>query len=294
MDVSVMGYAPDVIVAANSLVEAGHCVPFIGPYPQLDKISNREVDDFCRINPAKKLRSHDTLMKRGVENVLLIHYPSLIAPKHIDAIRHFNIHYALLPKYRGKHGLAWAIINGEKQVGYTLHLVDEGMDRGPIYHQRRIKISDSEDIGDIRNRILDRIHDDLGRCICEIECGKKPRPQNHSRATYVTHIGMKDCLIDWNWSARRSFDFIRALTPPVMKGAHVRHEGRRIVLSKATYLGAVDNPSRAGRVVKIDGNSIWVGCADGPLQIDEIIIRGRSMAPAKLFSKRGMIVGKRA
>ncbi|MEC9128484.1 MAG: formyltransferase family protein, partial [Actinomycetota bacterium] len=64
-----------------------------------------------------------------------------------------NLHPSLLPAYRGRAPLNWAILNGEREVGLTAHLIDEGADTGAILCQKRISLSPSEDVGDALRRL---------------------------------------------------------------------------------------------------------------------------------------------
>lgn len=72
---------------------------------------------------------------------LSVEYDRLIRPDRFATKRLFNIHFSLLPRYRGCHTAIWPILNGESDHGVTLHWIDEGMDSGPIIDQRRFDLA---------------------------------------------------------------------------------------------------------------------------------------------------------
>ena len=75
----------------------------------------------------------------------------LAIPKH----GFLNVHFSLLPKYRGAAPIQWALINGETETGVTLFWLDEGMDTGPVFLQKRIPIQPEDDAESLRNKLVD-------------------------------------------------------------------------------------------------------------------------------------------
>ncbi len=85
-----------------------------------------------------------------------VYYRFLIPKNVIDIVKGkiFNLHPALLPKYRGCSSLTWAMINGEKKCGFTYHYIDEGCDTGNIIIQREIEIEDFDTQLTLYNRVM--------------------------------------------------------------------------------------------------------------------------------------------
>jgi methionyl-tRNA formyltransferase len=126
-----------------------------------------------------------------------------------------NIHYALFPKYRGMHSIVWAIINGETSVGVTVHLMDEGLDSGPILWQKSIEILEKTswelmlDCDQIVTSCIDGVFEDyLGGV-------HLPVPQNEDQAFYVGKRNRKDCQVNWDtWDVVNFERALKALVAP--------------------------------------------------------------------------------
>jgi UDP-4-amino-4-deoxy-L-arabinose formyltransferase/UDP-glucuronic acid dehydrogenase (UDP-4-keto-hexauronic acid decarboxylating) len=140
-----------------------------------------------------------------------------IVPKEvleIPSIGTFNLHPALLPKYRGRFSTAHALFNGETETGTTLHFMDEGIDSGPIIAQERFPITE-EDTGrtlyDKFTAAGTRLFEDL---VVRLERKETivATPQDESQATYYPKGLPGDGKIDWTWDGPRINRFIRAMT----------------------------------------------------------------------------------
>src|SRR5688572_8875742 len=96
-----------------------------------------------------------------------------------------NAHAGALPKYRGRNVINWAIINGEREIGLTVHLVDEGIDSGDILLQQSLPIGWTDTYGDVLGRVVDAIPSLLEQAVDQVADGSaSPRRQDHSAATY--------------------------------------------------------------------------------------------------------------
>lgn len=140
-----------------------------------------------------------------------------ILPKELLEIPKFgfiNIHPSLLPKYRGASPVQFAILNGEKETGVTIMLMDAKMDHGPILAQEKISIGNDEDTPSLLARtaelgakmLVPTIEGYINKTIV-------PREQNHETAIFSKILKKEDGQIDWNKSAREIYNQIRALRP---------------------------------------------------------------------------------
>lgn len=127
-----------------------------------------------------------------------------------------NLHGSLLPKYRGNAPVTWALINGEREVGATVHRIDEGVDTGDIICQRRLAVSDHDTVGTLFRRMealdADLIVEALNRLVDDPQTGA---PQDHAAATVGKKRRPEDGRIDWRQPSRRVFNWIRALAAPL-------------------------------------------------------------------------------
>jgi phosphoribosylglycinamide formyltransferase-1 len=115
----------------------------------LDKTDYKTREDFDR-EAVKRLR------KNNVELVVLAGFMRLLSPYFIKEYRNriINIHPALLPSFKGPHGIKDAIEHGVKVTGVTVHFVDEHLDNGPIILQKTVEIKE----GDTEETLLERVH----------------------------------------------------------------------------------------------------------------------------------------
>jgi methionyl-tRNA formyltransferase len=142
-------------------------------------------------------------------------YRRWIPSETLIASTFINIHYALFPKYRGMHSIVWAIINGEANVGVTVHLMDEGLDSGPILWQKSIEIHEKTswelmlDCDQILTSCISSVfHDFVGGKIL-------PVPQDELQAFYVGKRNRKDCKVEWNtWDIITFERALKALVAP--------------------------------------------------------------------------------
>lgn len=130
-----------------------------------------------------------------------------------------NIHPSLLPKYRGASPIQRAIINGEKETGVTLMLMDEGEDTGDIIYQQKvnIEISDtslsmSEKLSEIAAEMLLKILKKDDGTTAE-SLNFPHQPQDHSKATYAPKLTKEDGQIDWNKKSFEIHNLIRGTIP---------------------------------------------------------------------------------
>ncbi|MDC0449038.1 methionyl-tRNA formyltransferase [bacterium] len=133
-----------------------------------------------------------------------------------------NIHFSLLPKYRGASPVQFALLNGDETTGITYHLVHEKLDRGAILSQVGYRIVGNETSGDLYTTLFEIAAQKLARITNEYASGDiKPREQHEKDATYTfsqshpksTHIYKEDAQINWKVGAEQIERAIRAYNP---------------------------------------------------------------------------------
>ncbi|SHI75870.1 Methionyl-tRNA formyltransferase [Malonomonas rubra DSM 5091] len=288
MDLAVLGDGFEFEKTVESLTASGHKVTYIGPFLEGDE--NKQ--DFARRIGAEIVTDHSSLLVCGCKDILMISYPKLIQRHELDSANFYNIHCALLPRFRGFHGLIWAIINGENEVGYTLHLVDEGVDSGDILHQSALEVLEDDDIGTLKNKINQRIFNEIGPVFTAYEQGAIiPRVQDAKKAIIVSRRRPEDGKIDWNWPSRRIFNFVRALTPPELPGAFTYCRGEKLVIQKAHYVGGPEYFAGTGKVMEIVEGNVLVKCGDGLLELNGVVWRGETLPAGEVLSTIGLQLG---
>jgi methionyl-tRNA formyltransferase len=174
-----------------------------------------------------------------------------------------NMHGSLLPKYRGRAPINWAIIHGETQTGASLHYMEALPDAGPLVGQEAVPILISDTALDVSLKVADAAERLLDRCLPDLVAGRAPRvPLDLARGSYFGRRRPEDGQIRWNQPALEIHNLIRAVAPP-FPGAFGRfgHSTMRVLGSR--YL---DRPARHGTqapCLYVDEGELQLDCSDG-------------------------------
>ncbi len=206
----------------------------------------------------------DHLKKLAPDLILSFYYRAMI-PKEVLAIPKlgaYNIHGALLPKYRGRACVNWAMIKGERETGATLHVMTEFADRGDIIAQKSVPIGFEDTAHDVFLRVAEASGEILISSLRSLEAGSAIRyPQDESKATKFGRRRPEDGEINWDSSALEIYNFVRALTHP-FPGAFTHWDGIKHYIWKAS--------PETGRCVPgeiCSRSPLLVGTGDGLLRI---------------------------
>jgi methionyl-tRNA formyltransferase len=127
----------------------------------------------------------------------------------------FNMHGSLLPKFRGRAPLNWAILEGETETGVTLHEMVEKPDAGRIVDQQAVPIGPDETAVEVFRKLADAAEAVLKRSIPSLIAGKPGfRPNDLSKGSYYGRRRPEDGRIDWSRTAKQIHDLVRAVAPP--------------------------------------------------------------------------------
>jgi methionyl-tRNA formyltransferase len=187
-----------------------------------------------------------------------------------------GFHASLLPRYRGRAPVNWAIINGETETGNTMMLLDDGVDTGDILAQRRFPIEPDDTCATVYEKVSRSEEEMIREVMPLVHQGRMPRrPQDHSRATVMPKRRPRDGVIDWNRSTRELHDWVRALTHPY-PGAFTYLDGTRVRVWKASPYrpgpgGAAAAAPRPGWW-RLEGEPprLLAGTADGDLLLESV------------------------
>jgi methionyl-tRNA formyltransferase len=214
-------------------------------------------------------------------------YDRILSASLLSRSRFINVHYSILPRYRGLAAVQWGIINGEPELGITVHVITAGLDAGNILYQEKVKVGPHQTAGDIYaelNQIQRRI---LGETVALHLDGYAGFPQDASAATYACGRMPEDSEIDWSGPTRRIYGQIRAFhgSLPIPYPHAYSYLGTcRISIVKAAP--AEDSPPYAGRVPgRVVGRSgsdghVDVLTGDGVLRIHEVMTGDGVVRPA--------------
>ena len=173
------------------------------------------------------------------------------------------MHGSLLPKYRGRVPVNWAIINGERSTGVTLHHMVKRADAGDIVDQEAVPIGPDDTAREVFNRVVSASRRVLERQLEVIKAGTAPRrAQDESQATTFGGRKPEDGRIDWRQGASQIYNLVRAVTQPY-PGAFTKVQGRKLFIWWAKPLPGVGGTP--GQVIAVDPLVIATG--SGSLEI---------------------------
>ncbi|MDR0764183.1 MAG: formyltransferase [Synergistaceae bacterium] len=176
----------------------------------------------------------------------------------------FNMHGALLPKYRGRACVNWAVLNGESETGVTLHHMTARVDEGRIVDREAVPINPDDTAYDVFKKLIPAARKTLRRNLPSILAGTaRGYEQDESAATYFGRRRPADGEIDWRKPAREIYNLARAVTHP-FPGAFTFSDSRKLFVWDARPCAGETNAP--GTV--ISSSPLIVGTGDGALRID--------------------------
>ena len=213
----------------------------------------------------------------------------------------FNVHAALLPKYRGAAPINWAVINGETETGVTTFFLDHDIDTGRIILKKPFAIPDDADVEYVYDGLmhlgaqlcletLDAIIAADGHPYTE-EQGAWSKEQEDSSDTshapcpmpLAPKIFKETCEIDWTKSAKQVYDFVRGLSPvPGAWTTLVTADGKETML-KIWKTRKTGKQGRGAGAISIEGKSLCVSAQDELLELVELQLAGKKRMLARDF-----------
>lgn len=221
-----------------------------------------------------------------------------ILPRAIVAAPRFgcwNIHFSLLPRYRGAAPVAWALINGETQTGVTLMRLVEKLDAGPILKQVAEPIRPDDTTASLEARLARR---GAELCLAGLRdlAALRPgtggplseTPQSEALASYAPMLKKEDGKIDWSETAATIARLVRGLNPWPGAYSYLPASGgcvdKTLLKIYSAEAGGMDTPVPAGTIVTADPASGWViACGQGTLVVHEVQVAGKKRMTAAEF-----------
>lgn len=191
-----------------------------------------------------------------------------------------NVHFSLLPAYRGAAPVQRALMDGVRQTGVSIMVLTEGMDEGPVLATEALAVHDEDTAGDVGDKLAQTGARLLVEALRDYSSGAlRPVEQDHERATYAPKITTDEARIDWTSPATRIRDLVRALNPA--PGAWTTVGDKRLKVFKVAPADAVGlGPGE----LMADGE-LAVGTGSDALALDDVQpAGGRRMSGAE-FSR---------
>jgi methionyl-tRNA formyltransferase len=241
---------------------------------------------------AEKIRTPefiDALRSWRPAIIVVVAYGRILPKTILDLAPHgcLNVHYSLLPKYRGAAPAAWTIINGESEGGVTTMKLVEKMDAGAIYLQEAITLAADETTGSLQAKLTP-----IGaRLLVETLRGLKeerllPREQDERLATSAPMLKKDDGLIDWNTTAIAIERRVRGLDP--WPGSYTRANGKLLKVHRVKILTGQANGD-PGEVLRADAGGFLIATASGQIELKEVQLENKKRLPGAEFVKGARI-----
>jgi methionyl-tRNA formyltransferase len=182
-----------------------------------------------------------------------------------------NMHGSLLPKYRGRVPVNWAIIHGEKETGASLHYMTVKPDAGDLVDQQAVPILADDTAADVFRKVTCAAEMVLYRMLPKLVAGTAPRlALDLASGSYFGGRKPEDGRIDWSQSGPRIHDLVRAVAPP-FPGAFTELKGKRVRILRSR-IESTGNPRSLSATLYCDGDKMLAHCTDGSvlriLQLD--------------------------
>lgn len=238
--------------------------------------NNLPVFQPTKIKTAKAL---EEFKSHGADVAVVVAYGRILPEGYLNAFLHgaINVHFSLLPKYRGAAPVNWAIVNGETVSGVTTMKMDVGLDTGDMLLQREAEIGEEENAIELMEKLGVVGAELLSETLTRID-ELTPIAQDHSLATLAPIMKKEDGVIDWSMTATEINNRARGFQP--FPTAYTYYEGKRLIIWKAS---AGENPDAVpGEIIEARGDSLTIGCAMGTvLNAAEVQLEGKKRMPVR-------------
>jgi methionyl-tRNA formyltransferase len=296
MKIVFMGTPHAAVESLDRIVHDGHDV--VAVYTQPDKPAGRgnqissspvkqySIDRGIQVLQPTKIRTPDALQTfrdHGADVAVVVAYGRILPEGLLNAfpMGAINVHFSLLPKYRGAAPVNWAIVHGESKSGVTTMQMDAGLDTGPILMQRATPIAEDETAIDLMQKLSSLGAELLSETLANYS-SLQPLPQAEQHASLAPIMKKEDGLISWMLNATDIGNRVRGFQP--FPTAFTYFRGKKLTLWKATVSDTAHPIAHPGEVIEASGDRLLVFCGgDSVLKIEELQLEGKRRVSARDF-----------
>ena len=276
MKIVFFGSPPSALPSLNRIIEDGHKIELVitqpdrssgrGRTPSLSPVKKRALEKNIPFSQPEKIRKDPDVLQKIADlqpdiNVVVAY--GQIIPASITQLPRYssiNLHFSLLPRYRGASPLQWAILNGDRETGITIFELNEKMDEGNILTQKKIEIFPFDDTLTLESRLAQAGAELLSETIKNIQ-KIQPRMQDHSLATYAPKIKKEDGRIDWNQNAFYIERLLKAFSP--WPAVYTFFGETRLKIIKGKHIDLQNTQTPPGTIINIQKDGIETACGRG-------------------------------
>ncbi len=262
----------------QKLLECGHAVELaitqpdrpagrgkaLAPPPVKEYALTRGIPVFQPEKIRQDKKALEVIQKINPDVNVVVAYGQIIPGPiiYLPKFKSVNVHFSLLPKYRGAAPVEWAILNGEEKTGVTIFELNEKMDEGDILTAEKVDILPAETAPELEARLARLGAELLVRTLNQIE-GLPRSAQDHTQATYAPRIKKEDGKIDWARDALAVERKVRAFSG--WPGAYTIWRGQRILIRAGQKIDEARYDSPPGQVVELKKEGLVIACGEGSL-----------------------------
>lgn len=240
-------------------------------------LAESAISRWADLNSIAKLKPNtQEEMHRAFENadlVIAIAYGRILTEDvlSIPKFGFVNLHFSLLPSYRGAAPVQRAIQNGETTSGITIFKIDANLDTGPVYFQEKYEISPNATTLDVLKDLSEIGAKAFPRVLADIEKGIPPVPQSSDSVSLAPKISKEEARINWNTSAKIISNSVRAFSPA--PGSWTTYQGVNLKIGEvgSTSTSISLKPGE----IHIDGKKLFVGTLDIPIELLRVTPAGK-------------------
>jgi methionyl-tRNA formyltransferase len=228
----------------------------------------------------------ETLRSLKPDVIAIAAYGQILPKEILDLPPHgcINVHFSLLPKYRGAAPLQWSLINGDEETGVTIFRLKDGpVDSGPVLLQKKVMLHDEDNAEILGHRLAVIGAELLIEALDGLADGSlEAIPQNDRLSTQAPLLKKEDGHVDWTRKAKSVWGQIRGMTP--WPGAFTTLKGKRLKIHAAEL---VEHPRKGepGEILEVSDEGLQIACGQGSLLIKDLQLEGGKRLAAAVFLK---------
>jgi methionyl-tRNA formyltransferase len=244
----------------------------LDPRPPPVKVAAREASlEVIQPEKARDPELEVWLRDRDPDVATVVAYGKILPRSLLEVPRlgFVNVHFSLLPQYRGAAPVQRAILDGLDRTGVSIMVLTEGMDEGPILATAELAIGEEETAGELGERLAELGAAVLVGALEGYESGAiVPREQDHEGASYAPKVSPDEARVEWARSAREIKNLVRGLNPTPK--AWTTFRGKRVNLYRVRVSsGPALDPG------EIDPSGELAGTGDGVVELVEVLLEGK-------------------
>lgn len=296
MKIVFMGTPQAAATSLERIVNDGHDVAAV--YSQPDRPAGRgnkiafspvkqfAIDNGISVLQPTKVRTPEALdefRSHDADVAVVVAYGRILPETFLHAfpMGAINVHFSLLPKFRGAAPVNWAIVNGERTTGVTTMKMDAGLDTGPVLMQRQTDIGENETAVELLARLSGLGSGLLSETLRDY-ASLTPQPQSDSDASFAPLMKKEDGLINWTLTASEISNRVRGFQPFPTSFTHFRE--KKLTIWAAAPVDIDHRLSHPGELVEAAGERLLVFCGgDSVLRIAELQLEGKRRVTSRDF-----------